>query len=99
MRLNYEAQDYEADTADSETEKYIRIEPVNITLWLLFWVILGMICPVAGLVFWHTWKETRPDIAEAISGGAITTIVTVVLYIVITVIFPLLNRPTYNIWQ
>lgn len=87
IRLNHENQEYEQDTVDGKTEKYIRIEPVNFTIWLLFWIILGMICPVAGLVFWHAWKETHHDIAEAIAGGAITTVITVILCVVITVKF------------
>lgn len=86
MRLDYETQEYEAD----ETEKYIRIERVDIVLRLIIWVILGMVFPIAGWVFWGMWKETHPDIAEAIAGGAKTTIFTLILYVILSIIWSLL---------
>lgn len=87
MYLNINTQESElndtndADNINSQAPCHIQIERVDVMLRLLFWVILGIVCPVAGLVFWHAWKETNPEIAEAIAGGAITAVFSWVFYI------------------
>lgn len=62
----------DSDNINSQVPCHIQIERVDVMLRLLFWVILGIVCPVAGLVFWYARKETHPKIAEAIAGGAIS---------------------------
>lgn len=49
----------------------------------LGWGILGCCIPLAGLILYLVWKDTKPKTAKAAGIGAIVCVVLVVLYYIV----------------
>ena len=56
------------------------------------WGLLGCCVPVAGLVLYLVWKDTKPRTAKAAGIGALVSVVLVVLYY----LFIILSAVTYG---
>ena len=59
------------------------------------WGLLGCCVPVAGLVLYLVWKDTKPRTAKAAGIGALVSVVLVVLYY----LFIILSAVTYGVFS
>lgn len=61
----------------------------------LGWGLLGCCVPVAGLVLYLVWKDTKPNTAKAAGIGALVSVVLAVLYY----LFIILSAVTYGVFS
>lgn len=51
------------------------------------WAVLGFFVPVAGLILWLVWKDTRPLDAAKVGKGALVSVILSAALIVLYIIF------------
>ncbi len=41
----------------------------------IIWAILGFLIPIAGLVLWFAWHESKPDDSKMALGGSLAAVI------------------------
>lgn len=50
------------------------------------WGLLGCCIPIAGLILFLVWKDTKPKTAKAAGIGALVSVVLAILYYIVVIV-------------
>lgn len=50
------------------------------------WGLLGCCIPIAGLILFLVWKDTKPKTAKAAGIGALVSVILAVIYYVVVIV-------------
>ena len=50
------------------------------------WGLLGCCVPIAGLILFLVWKDTKPKTAKAAGIGALVSVVLAILYYIVVIV-------------